>query len=42
MTSTVAPLVQLSYFRMIKMTAPYTVTLSIAGLVGILTMNLHE
>lgn len=42
LTSTVAPLVQLSYFRMIKMTAPYTITLSIAGLVGILTMNMHE
>ena len=42
LTSTVAPLVQLSYFGMVKMTAPYTVTLSLAGLLGILTMDFHE
>ena len=42
LTSTVAPLVQLSYFGMVKMTAPYTVTLSLAGLLGILAMDFHE
>ena len=42
LTSTVAPLVGLSYFGMIKMTAPYTITLTIAGLIGVLTMDLHE
>ena len=42
LTSIVAPLVQLSYVRMVVMTLPYTVALTVAGLVGVLTMNYHE
>jgi len=30
------------YFNMVKMTAPYTVMLTLAGLAGILTMDLHD
>jgi len=35
LTSGISPLVQLSYAKMVTMTLPYTVTLTIAGLLGI-------
>ena len=38
----VAPMVDLSYFRMVMMTLPYTIMLTLAGLVGILTMDFHD
>jgi len=39
LTSAVAPLVQLSYTRMVQMTLPYTIVLTISGLIGILTLD---
>ena len=42
LTSAVSPLVQLSYMKMVSMMAPYTAALSCAGLIGVLTMNVHD
>jgi Na+:H+ antiporter, NhaB family len=39
LTSAVSPLVHLSYTRMVQMTLPYTIMLTISGLIGILTLD---
>ena len=36
LTSSLAPLIGLSYFKMVKMALPYTVVLSIVGLVSVI------
>ena len=36
LTSSLAPLIGLSYFKMVKMALPYTVILSIVGLVSVI------
>ena len=38
----VSPMVDLSYFKMVMMTMPYTIMLTCAGLAGILTMDYHK
>lgn len=35
LTSTIAPLIHLSYFKMVKMAIPYTIVLGILGFIGI-------
>jgi Na+/H+ antiporter NhaB len=35
-------MVDLTYFKMVMMTMPYTIMLTLAGLAGILTMDFHE
>jgi NhaB family Na+:H+ antiporter len=36
LTSTLAPLINLSYFKMVKMALPYTIVLTIVGLLGVI------
>jgi len=38
LTSSLAPLINLSYMRMVKMAFPYTIVLGVAGLLGIMYM----
>ncbi len=38
----VSPKVDLTYAKMVMMTMPYTIMLTLAGLAGILTMDFHE
>ena len=41
LTSVVAPLVRLNYSKMVVMIMPYTIMLTVAGLVGISLMKVH-
>lgn len=36
LTSTLAPLINLSYFKMVKMALPYTIVLTVVGLLGVI------
>ena len=38
LTSVIAPLLELTYSKMVWMTLPYTISLTLAGLIGVLTM----
>jgi NhaB family Na+:H+ antiporter len=38
LTSAIAPLIRLSYMRMVLMALPYTIVLTIVGLAGVVYM----